>query len=73
MSSSDTDGRMDEEVNLMAERVTPHTAVTSAKPGLSLRLSGRCQGDEPWARRHRVNLPPSIGVKLGSVNKVNVI
>ncbi|MDI6884386.1 MAG: hypothetical protein QMD00_04595, partial [Hadesarchaea archaeon] len=72
-----TDGRMSggdvKGASVMTERVTPHTAVTLAKPRLSLLLGGGCPEDETGARGHGVNPPPSIGVKLGSVNKVNVI
>ena len=73
-----TDGRMPggdaKGASAVAKRVTPRTAVTS-KPRLSLMLGGGCRGDEPRARGHGVNPPPSIGVKLesvGDVNKVNV-
>ena len=72
--------------SVVGERVTPHTAVTSEQrtgdagrrpysilPRLSLALGGGCPGDEPGARGHGVNPPPPVGVKLGSVNKVNVI
>ena len=76
MPCPDTDGRMlGEDVkgaSAVTERVTPHTAATSALLGLSLLLCGGCQGDEPWARGHRVNPPPPVGVKLEDVNKVNV-
>ena len=81
MSGGDVKG-----VSVMTKRVTPHTAATSvlgindaerrshpALPGLSALLGGGCRGDEPRARGHGVNPPPAIGVKLGSVNKVNVI
>jgi predicted transposase len=71
-----TDGRMSggdvKGAGVVGERVTPHTAVTS-KPRLSLLLGGGCPGDEPGARGHRVNPPPSIGVKLGSINSVNKV
>jgi predicted transposase len=71
-----TDGRMlggdVKGASADGERVTPHTAATS-KPRLSLLLGGGCPGDEPGARGHGVNPPPPVGVKLGSVNKVNVI
>jgi hypothetical protein len=42
-------------------------------PRLSLLLSGGCPRDEIGARGHGVNPPPSIGVRLDDVNKVNVI
>jgi hypothetical protein len=76
MPRSGTNGRMlggdVKGASAVAERVAPHTAVTSL-PRLSLLLGGGCRGDEPRARGHRVNPPPAIGVKLGNVNKVNVI
>jgi len=72
-----TDGRMlgrdAKGTSAMTERVTPHTAVTPALPRLSLLLDGGCPGDEPGARGHGVNPPPSIGVKLDDVNEVNVV
>jgi len=74
-----TDGRMlggdAKGASAVGERVTPHTAATLALPRLSLLLGGGCWPDEGQARGHRVNPPPSNGVKLGSidgVNKVNV-
>ncbi|MFQ6130295.1 MAG: hypothetical protein ACE5OT_05805 [Candidatus Hadarchaeaceae archaeon] len=73
-----TDGRMlsgdAKGVSAAGERVTPYTAATSL-PRLSLLLGGGCPGDEPGARRHRVSPPSQLGwdVKLGSVNKVNVV
>ena len=76
MPRSGTDGRMSggdvKGASAFDERLTAHTAVTSL-PRLSLVLGGGCRGDEPRARGHRVNPPPAIGVKLGNVNKVNVI
>ena len=78
MPRASTDGRMSsgdvKGASAMTERVTPHTAVTLAKPRLRLVLGGGCRGDEPRARGHRVNPPFSQeSVKLGSVNEVNVI
>ncbi len=73
---SGTDGRMlgrdAKGSSTLDKRVTPHTVATS-KPRLSLLLGGECHGDEPRARGHRVNPPPSISVKLDSVNEVNVV
>lgn len=70
-----TDGRMpDGDVkgaSAVGERVTPRTVATSLR--LSLLLGGGCPEDDSGARGHRVNPPPLVGVKLGSVNKVNVI
>ncbi len=72
-----TDGRMlgrdAKGASAVMERVTPHTAVTLALPRLSLLLDGGCPEDEPGARGHEVNPPPSIGVKLDDVNEVNVV
>jgi hypothetical protein len=80
MPRASTDGRMlggdAKGASAVGERVTPHTAVTSELgilPRLSLVLGGGCWLDEGRARGHGVNPPPSIGVKLGNVNKVNVI
>ena len=75
MPHAGTDGRMSsgdvKGANAVGKRVTPHTAATSL-PRLSTLLGGGCWPDEGQARGHRVNPPPSIGVKLEDVNKVNV-
>jgi hypothetical protein len=56
-----TDGRMlggnVKGASVVAEWVTPHTAVTLARPRLSTLLGGGCPGDEPRARGHRVSPP----------------
>jgi hypothetical protein len=78
MPRAGTDGRMlggnVKGRSVVAEWVTPHTAVTLARPRLSTLLGGGCPGDEPGARGHRVSPPFSQeNVKLDSVNEVNVI
>lgn len=77
MPRAGTDGRMPRKdvkgASGADERVTPHTAVTLAKPRLSMLLGGGCPGDEPGARGHRVNPPLTTGVKLGSINGANKV
>ena len=73
---SGTDGRMlggdAKGASAVTERVTPHTAATSGVR-LSILFGGGCPEDEPGARGHRVNPPPSVGVKLGSINGANKV
>jgi predicted transposase len=70
-----TDGRMPggdvKGASAAGERVTPHAATTSLR--LSLLLGGGCREDDSGARGHGVNPPPLVGVKLGGVDKVNVV
>jgi len=65
MSRAGTDGRMPsgdvKGASAAGERVTPHTAVTLAKPRLSLLLGGGCWPDEGQARGHGVNPPLAKG------------